>query len=74
MPRRRKTGGSPSWKNGNSDRTAVAVSQGDTSSSVSQAVRSVNKEELFNSMSEMFSDLDPGVVYMVLSECDFKGK
>ncbi|XP_065489544.1 NEDD4-binding protein 2 isoform X2 [Caloenas nicobarica] len=72
MPRRRKTGGSPSWKNGNSDRTAVTVSQGDASCSVSQAVRSVNKEELFNSMSEMFSDLDPDVVYMVLSECDFK--
>ncbi|NXO60813.1 N4BP2 protein, partial [Aramus guarauna] len=72
MPRRRKTGGSPSRKNGNSDRTAFAVSQGDSSHSVSQAVHSVNKEELFNSMSEMFSDLDPSVVYMVLSECDFK--
>ncbi|KAM9286716.1 NEDD4-binding protein 2 isoform 1-T2 [Cariama cristata] len=71
MPRRRKTGGSPSRKNGNSDRTAV-VSQGDPSRSVSQALHSVNKEELFNSMSEMFSDLDPSVVYMVLSECDFK--
>lgn len=74
MPRRRKTGGSPSRKNGNSDRTAVAVFQGDPSRSMSQAVHSVNKEELFNSMSEMFSDLDPSVVYMVLSECDFKGK
>ncbi|XP_076192238.1 NEDD4-binding protein 2 isoform X1 [Aptenodytes patagonicus] len=72
MPRRRKTGGSPTWKNGNSDRTAVAVSQGDPSCSVSPAVHSVSKEELFNSMSEMFSDLDPSVVYMVLSECDFK--
>ncbi|KAM6135754.1 LOW QUALITY PROTEIN: NEDD4-binding protein 2 [Phoenicopterus ruber ruber] len=72
MPRRRKTGGSPSRKNGNSDRTAVAVSQGDPSHSVSQALHCVNKEELFNSMSEMFSDLDPSVVYMVLSECDFK--
>ncbi|NWQ91191.1 N4BP2 protein, partial [Burhinus bistriatus] len=72
MPRRRKTGGSPSRKNGNSDRTAVGVSQGDPGCSVSQAVHSVNKEELFNSMSEMFSDLDPSVVYMVLSECDFK--
>ncbi|NXK06450.1 N4BP2 protein, partial [Herpetotheres cachinnans] len=72
MPRKRKTGGSPSRKSGNSDRTAVAVSQGDPSRSVSQAVHSVNKEELFNSMSEMFSDLDPSVVYMVLSECDFK--
>ncbi|KAM9237120.1 NEDD4-binding protein 2 [Leptosomus discolor] len=72
MPRRRKTGGSPSRKNGNSDRTAVAVFQGDPSCSVSEAVHSVNKEELFNGMSEMFSDLDPSVVYMVLSECDFK--
>ncbi|NXY70598.1 N4BP2 protein, partial [Glareola pratincola] len=72
MPRRRKTGASPSRKNGNSDRTAFGVSQGDPGHSVSQAVHTVNKEELFNSMSEMFSDLDPSVVYMVLSECDFK--
>ncbi|NXJ91796.1 N4BP2 protein, partial [Corythaixoides concolor] len=72
MPRRRKTGGSPSPKNGNSDRIAAAVYQGDPSHSVSPAVHGVNKEELFNSMSEMFSDLDPSVVYMVLSECDFK--
>ncbi|NXS31905.1 N4BP2 protein, partial [Pomatostomus ruficeps] len=72
MPRKRKTGGSPSQKNGNSDRTVVAVSQGDPSHLLAQAVHYVNKEELFNSMSEMFSDLDPSVVYMVLSECDFK--
>ncbi|NXN47418.1 N4BP2 protein, partial [Rhinoptilus africanus] len=72
MPRRRKTGGSPSRKNGNYDRTVFGVSQGDPGHLMSQAVRSVNKEELFNSMSEMFSDLDPSVVYMVLSECDFK--
>nr|XP_014124992.1 NEDD4-binding protein 2 isoform X1 [Zonotrichia albicollis]XP_026651355.1 NEDD4-binding protein 2 isoform X1 [Zonotrichia albicollis] len=72
MPRKRKTGGSPSQRNGNSDRAAVAVSQGDPSHLVAQAMRYVNKEELLNSMSEMFSDLDPSVVYMVLSECDFK--
>ncbi|NXP77547.1 N4BP2 protein, partial [Ramphastos sulfuratus] len=72
MPRKRKTGGSPSRRNDNPDRTAVAVSQGDPHQSVLQAAYSVNKEELFNSMSEMFSDLDPSVVYMVLSECDFK--
>ncbi|KAM6076181.1 NEDD4-binding protein 2 isoform 3-T3 [Chlamydotis macqueenii] len=72
MPRRRKTGGSPSRKNGNSDRPAVAEFQGDPSCSVSLALHSVSKEELFHSMSEMFSDLDPSVVYMVLSECDFK--
>ncbi|NXX25260.1 N4BP2 protein, partial [Nicator chloris] len=72
MPRKRKTGGSLSQKNGNSDRTAVAASQGDPSHLVPQAMNYVNKEELLNSMSEMFSDLDPSVVYMVLSECDFK--
>ncbi|NWH61116.1 N4BP2 protein, partial [Geococcyx californianus] len=69
MPRRRKTGGSPSRKNGNFYRTAVAVSQGDPSRLMSH---NVYREELFNSMSEMFSALDPSVVYMVLSECDFK--
>ncbi|NXO26658.1 N4BP2 protein, partial [Cisticola juncidis] len=69
MPRKKKTGGSPSQKNGNSDRT---VSQGEPSHLVAQAMHNVNKEELFNSMSEMFSDLDPSVIYMVLSECDFK--
>ncbi|XP_068045014.1 NEDD4-binding protein 2 [Anomalospiza imberbis] len=72
MPRKRKTGGSPSQRNGSSDRTAVAVSQGDPSHLAAQAMHYVSKEELFNSMSEMFSDLDPSVVYMVLSECDFK--
>ncbi|XP_065593175.1 NEDD4-binding protein 2 isoform X1 [Cyrtonyx montezumae] len=68
MPRRRKIGGSPSRKTG----AAAVVSQGDPRLSMSQGAYSVNKEELFNSMSEMFSDLDPSVVYMVLSECDFK--
>ncbi|NXN12999.1 N4BP2 protein, partial [Indicator maculatus] len=72
MPRKRKTGGSPSRRNDNPDGTAVAASQGDPHHSALQAAYSVNKEELFNSMSEMFSDLDPSVVYMVLSECDFK--
>ncbi|NXA30932.1 N4BP2 protein, partial [Eudromia elegans] len=73
MPRKRRTGGSPSRKSGNFDRTAVAMSfHGNPRFSVPQAMYSVNKEELFNSMSEMFSDLDHSVVYMVLSECDFK--
>lgn len=34
----------------------------------------VDQEELFTSISEMFSDLDPDVVYLMLSECDFKGE
>lgn len=31
------------------------------------------KEEIVNNMREMFSHLDPEVIYIVLSECGFKG-
>ena len=31
------------------------------------------KEKIVKSMQEMFSHLDPEVIYIVLSECDFKG-
>ncbi|KAJ1214790.1 hypothetical protein NDU88_002401 [Pleurodeles waltl] len=37
-----------------------------------QEASGTREEELISRMSEMFSDLDPGVVYMVLSESDFK--
>lgn len=78
MPKKRKNPGvSPSRKIVNFDRTVNTVEGLEPSSrdmTMSQEMYSVNKEELFNSMSEMFSDLEPTVVYMVLSECDFKGK
>lgn len=32
------------------------------------------KEKMVRSMQEMFSHLDPEVIFIVLSECDFKGK
>lgn len=32
----------------------------------------MNKEELLDRLMEMFSHLDPSVVYVMLSECDFK--
>ncbi|EMP29559.1 NEDD4-binding protein 2 [Chelonia mydas] len=76
MPKKRKNPGvSPSRKIMDSERMAASGEglvppPGDVS--VSRAIYSVNKEELFNNMSEMFSGLDPSVVYMVLSECDFK--
>ncbi|XP_078402666.1 NEDD4-binding protein 2 [Cetorhinus maximus] len=41
-------------------------------SSASVDSAGVNKEELLDRMTEMFSHLDPTVVYVVLSECDFK--
>nr|XP_048704486.1 NEDD4-binding protein 2 isoform X2 [Caretta caretta] len=76
MPKKRKNPGvSPSRKIMDSERMTASGEglvppPGDVS--VSRAIYSVNKEELFNNMSEMFSGLDPSVVYMVLSECDFK--
>uniref|UniRef100_A0A7M4EQH8 NEDD4 binding protein 2 n=1 Tax=Crocodylus porosus TaxID=8502 RepID=A0A7M4EQH8_CROPO len=76
MPKKRKNPGiSPSRKIVNSDRTVNTVEGLEPSSrdtTMSHEMYSVNKEELFNSVSEMFSDLEPTVVYMVLSECDFK--
>uniref|UniRef100_A0A8C8SRE4 NEDD4 binding protein 2 n=1 Tax=Pelusios castaneus TaxID=367368 RepID=A0A8C8SRE4_9SAUR len=76
MPKKRKnTGVSPSRKTLNLERMAgsgegLVPASGEVE--VSQAIYSVNKEELLNNMSEIFSDLDPSVIYMVLSECDFK--
>ncbi|XP_050803246.1 NEDD4-binding protein 2 isoform X2 [Gopherus flavomarginatus] len=76
MPKKRKNlGVSPSRKVVDSERMAASGEglvppSGDVA--VSRAIYSVNQEELLNNMSEMFSDLDASVVYMVLSECDFK--
>lgn len=39
----------------------------------STSLSSSGKEKIVNSMQEMFSHLDPEVIYIVLSECDFKG-
>uniref|UniRef100_A0A3P8TUS1 NEDD4 binding protein 2 n=1 Tax=Amphiprion percula TaxID=161767 RepID=A0A3P8TUS1_AMPPE len=36
------------------------------------SVSSADKEKMVRSMQEMFSHLDPEVIYIVLSECDFK--
>lgn len=32
-----------------------------------------DKERIIKGMQEMFSHLDPDVIYIVLAECDFKG-
>ncbi|GCB69649.1 hypothetical protein scyTo_0005518 [Scyliorhinus torazame] len=45
---------------------------GSSSAAASSGSAGVNKEELLDRMTEMFSHLDPSVVYVVLSECDFK--
>lgn len=35
---------------------------------------SSDKDKIVKNMQEMFSHLDPEVLYIVLSECDFKGE
>ncbi|XP_026531149.1 NEDD4-binding protein 2 [Notechis scutatus] len=68
MPKKKKNfGASPSRKNTNPE----TVSATDASSSPA-SLHGINKEKLISGLSEMFSDLDPTVIYMVLSECDFR--
>lgn len=77
MPRRRKNlGGNPFRKTTNSKEvvSSVASHEEPTATLPSVYETKVDQEELFTSVSEMFSDLDPDVVYLMLSECDFKGE
>ncbi|KAG8134858.1 hypothetical protein E2320_007929 [Naja naja] len=68
MPKKKKNlGASPSRKNTNPE----TVSATDALSSPA-SLHGINKEKLISGLSEMFSDLDPTVIYMVLSECDFR--
>ncbi|XP_046946685.1 NEDD4-binding protein 2 [Lynx rufus] len=76
MPRRRKNlGGNPFRKTASSKEvvvSSVASHEEPTTTLPSMCETKVDQEELFTSISEMFSDLDPDVVYLMLSECDFK--
>ncbi|XP_034860988.1 NEDD4-binding protein 2 isoform X1 [Mirounga leonina] len=76
MPRRKKNlGGNPFWKTASSKEvvvSSVASHEEPTTTLPSMCETKVDQEELFTSISEMFSDLDPDVVYLMLSECDFK--
>lgn len=78
MPRRRKNlGANPFRKTANSKEvvvSSVASHDEPTTTLPSMCERKVDQEELFTNISEMFSDLDPDVVYLMLSECDFKGE
>ncbi|XP_053197360.1 NEDD4-binding protein 2 isoform X1 [Scomber japonicus] len=80
MPRRKKTGQSPARAPGGPHeeggslghimgyRLPQVYDNFPSSSSISSAA----KETIIKSMQEMFSHLDPEVIYIVLSECDFK--
>ncbi|KAM9678987.1 NEDD4-binding protein 2 isoform 2-T3 [Trichechus inunguis] len=75
MPRRRKNlGGSPFRKTANSKEvvSSDASHEEPTTTLPFTCEIQVDQDELFTSISEMFSDLDPDVVYLMLSECDFK--
>ncbi|KAM7326345.1 hypothetical protein ACRRTK_014823 [Alexandromys fortis] len=76
MPRKRKNlGGNPLRKTANSQEivvSRVASHEEPTTTLPSMCDTKIAQEELFTSISEMFSALDPDVVYLMLSECDFK--
>ncbi|XP_030047181.1 NEDD4-binding protein 2 isoform X2 [Microcaecilia unicolor] len=75
MPKKKKTASvSPSRTTLNSEKVVsfYASDMVPPPGPVASSQLSSKDEELLNSLSEMFSDLDPGVVYMVLSESDFK--
>ncbi|XP_042534033.1 NEDD4-binding protein 2 isoform X1 [Dipodomys spectabilis] len=75
MPRKRKNlGGHPLRKTASSKEvvSSVASHEKPTTTLPSMCETKSAQEELFTSISEMFSELDPDVVYLMLSECDFK--
>lgn len=75
MPRRRKNlGGSPFRKTANFKEVVSSVASHEEPATLPSMCETKDKEELFINISEMFSDLDPDVVYLMLSECDFKGE
>ncbi|XP_041640634.1 NEDD4-binding protein 2 isoform X2 [Cheilinus undulatus] len=84
MPRRKKNGQSPARVPGGppevgtlGNNTGHRRPQGFDGSMAnnftsSTSLSSSAKEDIVKSMQEMFSHLDPEVIYIVLSECDFK--
>ncbi|KAA8594835.1 hypothetical protein FQN60_011970 [Etheostoma spectabile] len=79
MPRRKKNGQSPARvpgglpEGGSIDHnTGYPLPQGFDSAMANNFPTSSVKERIVKSMQEMFSHLDPEVIYIVLSECDFK--
>ncbi|XP_034543240.1 NEDD4-binding protein 2 isoform X2 [Notolabrus celidotus] len=84
MPRRKKNGQSPArvhsgppeggslgYNTGNRGLQGFDGSMANNFTS-STSLSGSDKENIVRSMQEMFSHLDPEVIYIVLSECDFK--
>ncbi|XP_023274250.1 NEDD4-binding protein 2 [Seriola lalandi dorsalis] len=84
MPRRKKNGQSPARVPGGPSEggslghnVGYRLPQGSDGAMAnnfpsSDSLSSSAKENIVKSMQEMFSHLDPDVIYIVLSECDFK--
>ncbi|KAM9792955.1 LOW QUALITY PROTEIN: NEDD4-binding protein 2 [Neosynchiropus ocellatus] len=72
MPRRKKLGQSPARApSGGPDLRNSAGSS--DSAMATNSVPSVSvQEQIVKNMQEMFANVDPDVIYIVLSECDFK--
>lgn len=82
MPKKKKNGHSAlagqSGENGsahfNPGPAGAAAVTRDLSGSTMTDLSLQNKDEIVRSMHDMFSHLDPDVIYIVLSEADFKGR
>lgn len=79
MPRRKKNGQSPARHTGGPPEGEGPVHStgydgaGTNNFPPESSISSADKEEMVKSMKEMFSHLDREVIFIVLSECDFKG-
>ncbi|XP_060634413.2 NEDD4-binding protein 2 isoform X1 [Anolis sagrei] len=73
MPKKKKNlGVSPSKKIKNTETIPPEFMSSASDQAMVQTPHGTKKEELISNLSEVFSDLDPTVIYMVLSECDFQ--
>ncbi|XP_047435183.1 NEDD4-binding protein 2 [Mugil cephalus] len=73
MPRRKKNGQSPArLPAGPGTGSPLTGGYDGAAASRTFAPSTSAKEKIFKSMQEMFSHLDPEVIFIVLSECDFK--
>nr|XP_008109827.1 PREDICTED: NEDD4-binding protein 2 [Anolis carolinensis] len=73
MPKKKKNlGVSPTKKIKNTETIPADLMSSAVDRAMVQTPHGTKKEELISNLSEMFSDLDPTVIYMVLSECDFQ--
>ncbi|XP_028834397.1 NEDD4-binding protein 2 isoform X1 [Denticeps clupeoides] len=73
MPKKKKNGAVPVRAAGPADEfRSGSEGRGETGRDAGAAAAVPGSEEIVRKMEEMFSHLDPDVIYMVLAECEFK--